>query len=126
MRGSHTRPPHPRARSGVEGFANANWTLVKVADGASSVRPTDTDGRTQRRCWRVTTEARETLWLTLVGSPVDAAGPSPPSAKPRLDSGSVGFRRPGSSFTSKRQSSISSSRRAQILFRCAFCSSLAK
>jgi hypothetical protein len=58
-------------------------------------------------------------WLSALASPVDVAGPSP-SAKPRRDRGSVGLRAPGRCVTSKRKSSISSSQRTNILFRCLF------
>ena len=62
---------------------------------------------------------KSSCWLSAAGSPVTAAGPSP-SVKPRRDSGSDGLRAPGRCVTSKRKSSISSSQRTYILFRCRF------
>ena len=61
------------------------------------------------------------LLAICIGSPVDAAGPSP-SAKPRSDSGSVGLHAQGRCVTSKRKSSISSSLWTYILLprRCRF------
>ena len=59
------------------------------------------------------------LLAICIGSPVDAAGPSP-SAKPRSDSGSVGLHAQGRCVPSKRKSSISSSPWTYILLRCRF------
>ena len=96
----------------------------------------------EKRCCRVvthparTTASRAALdasrprrekspcWLFASGSPVDAAGLSPPAKARResRDSGSVGLREPGRCVTSKRKSSISSSQRTyiMILLRCLF------
>ena len=62
---------------------------------------------------------KSSCWLSASGAPVDSAGPLP-SVKPRRDSGSVGLREPGRCVTSKWKSSISSSQRTYILFRCLF------
>ena len=112
-------PPPPLGL--MEGIASPSSTSAKVAAAtrrfaAHPARMTESTAEAGASRPR---RENSSCWLSGSGSPVDDAGPGP-SAKPRRVSGSAGFRAPGRCVTSKRKSSISSSQRTHILFRCRF------
>ena len=107
--------------SAVEGFAIPPWTFAK-ADAAERrvfAHPTRMDAGCAGVGTSRPSREKSSCRLSGSGSPVDAAGPSPPAQLPR-DRGSVVFREPGWRVTSKRGSSISPGHGTCIFFRCRF------